>query len=559
MNIINAFLLRLVMHPARWFHKKGIDAEKLYTILYYKLIMDDRKPGTFQKIRLGDKPGVNGTTWFTIIFSFLIGVIISSVFLFPFNPFLQMAWYFSMFIFMLTLLLIGDLTQILFDSRDTYIILPKPVDSTTITVSRFMHIGIQLSKFIIPMAFTPFVCMIFIMGIWEAIMLFVHSLICSIFCIFLINGLYILMLKLAGPEKFKSIINWFQIILMIVLYGSIQIVPRLIATKQFDESSLLNAKLAFLLPPFWFASLWQVTTQFSASPLVWAGGAAALFFTFTGLGLVVKFLAPAFAAKLSLLQAATHNMNSREKGFKNRWENLVCKYCTNQGPESMGFQLATRMYKRSRELKLAIYPAIGYLLILAAMIVLQSKSIQNALLIAPAINKLNLIAYLYLLLYVPLIIVSFLHVSPQYKASVLYRISPLKQPGLIISGAVKSAWIYFGFIPFLALGLIGFVRNGLIFLPHYLLALGLHGCVLLVITFLGMLKMPFSEPWQTGADSGNTINSLLSLVALIIASALHWFVFSNHYLVCTTAVAGIAIAYMLFYRLKRVKISVANH
>src|SRR5437588_9007533 len=55
-------------------------------------------------------------------------------------------FYFSIFMVLMALTLISDFTTVLIDTRDQYILLPRPVNDRTITVSRILHISIYILR-----------------------------------------------------------------------------------------------------------------------------------------------------------------------------------------------------------------------------------------------------------------------------------------------------------------------------------------------------------------------------------------------------------------------------
>ena len=61
---------------------------------------------------------------------------------------------------MLSATLISDFTSVLIDIRDNAIILPKPVNDSTVIVARLLHIFIHICKIVVPMSLPGLVMMI---------------------------------------------------------------------------------------------------------------------------------------------------------------------------------------------------------------------------------------------------------------------------------------------------------------------------------------------------------------------------------------------------------------
>src|SRR4051794_8374786 len=120
MNIFNKALLNLVLLPSGLYRKLGIDLPKLRTIVSIKLLMDDRRPNSFQQTRRKKEKQISLATVGTMILSFLLGFIYLYAFAIGKNMITHLTIYFSMFFFMLSATLISDFTSVLIDVRDTF-------------------------------------------------------------------------------------------------------------------------------------------------------------------------------------------------------------------------------------------------------------------------------------------------------------------------------------------------------------------------------------------------------------------------------------------------------
>jgi len=126
MNPVNRFFLAILLWPAAFYRRMGVNTQQLRCILQAKLTMDDRRPSGFNNARRQkkDKP-VKLATLATMFFSALMGLF----FLFSFaigNDYVtQLSFYFSFYISVLIGSLIADFTSVLIDVRDNMIILPK--------------------------------------------------------------------------------------------------------------------------------------------------------------------------------------------------------------------------------------------------------------------------------------------------------------------------------------------------------------------------------------------------------------------------------------------------
>ena len=229
MNPVNKVFLKLVLLPSFLYKRMGVNMTQLNSILNTKLIIDDRRPNTIQQTRTRNKGGqVSMATLGTMLMSGIIGLVYLFAFSIGSNLVTSLTIYFSMFFFMLSATLISDFTSVLIDVRDTFIILPKPVDDRTLLVSRLLHILIHISKIVLPMSLAGMVYIIMNVNIPAALSFLLMVLFTTAFAILFINAVYIGILKITTPQKFQSVISYIQIIFAIVIYASYQVFPRII-------------------------------------------------------------------------------------------------------------------------------------------------------------------------------------------------------------------------------------------------------------------------------------------------------------------------------------------
>ncbi|MDE3253751.1 MAG: hypothetical protein KGO92_13170, partial [Bacteroidota bacterium] len=254
MNWINRFFLAILLIPKGFYRKLGIDLNQLQSILTYKLLMDDRRPNSIHQTqkRKQEKP-IRLATLGTMLYSMIIGIFFLVGFVLGKDEATKFTIYYSMYLFMLISILIADFTSVLIDVRDNLIILPKPINDKTFVLARLLHIVIHVSKMVIPMTLPGLILIMVQYGIKGVLPFLLLVPFITLLTIFLINAIYILILKLTTPEKFKTIISYFQIFFGIFIYASYQLVPRLVDKSVLTGYSIHSLSFAWLLPPFWFA------------------------------------------------------------------------------------------------------------------------------------------------------------------------------------------------------------------------------------------------------------------------------------------------------------------
>jgi ABC-2 type transport system permease protein len=211
MNIINKFFLSILLLPSGLYRRMGVSVPHLKAILTAKLIMDDRRPNSIHNTQQKkQKKPIRFATIGTMIFTAILGCVFLVSFAVGNDYLTHLTIYFSFYIFMLASTLISDFTSVLIDVRDNMIILPKPINDKTFVLARLLHIVIHVSKLILPMTLPGMILMGIREGATGLIPFIFLILAATLFTIFLINALYIFILKITTPEKFKNIISYFQ-------------------------------------------------------------------------------------------------------------------------------------------------------------------------------------------------------------------------------------------------------------------------------------------------------------------------------------------------------------
>jgi hypothetical protein len=362
MNIINKGFLKLVLWPGRAYTRMGINPDQLKWILVTKLTIDDRRPNTIQQTqrKKKEKP-INAATVGTIVMSLLLGFIYLMAFGIGQDVITKLTLYFSFFFFMLSSSLISDFTSVLIDVRDTYIILPRPVNDRTIVAARTLHILIHISKLVVPMCTPGLVTVIIMYGAWGGFCFLLMVMMLTLFTIFFINALYILILKITTPQKFQAIISYVQIVFAIVLYASFQILPRLMGNLEGISFSTGNNPLFLLFPSYWFAAGFSTFLNFKAVALEWLAAATSLLLPIASLFMVIKYLAPNFNNKLALINSVSPESAKPEFGkakVQSSYSEVLSRILTKSGTERMGFLFTFKMSARSRDFRLKVYPTL---------------------------------------------------------------------------------------------------------------------------------------------------------------------------------------------------------
>jgi hypothetical protein len=554
MNILNKWLLKVILMPAGLYTKWGINSVMLHSILRHKLLMDDRQPNTL-KINFNPEADeeINNATLFTIVFSFVLGLLFLISFFIGINLLLQGLIFYSIFIVMLSLAVIVDFSKILLDDKDNYIILPKPVNDRTFIASRLLHILIHLSKLAIPMALPSVVLVLVKYGVWQGVVFTILTIAAILFSIFLINAFYLGILRFTHPERFKNIISYIQIGLVIGVYGGYQILPHIISESLIEALNISGNGWFLLYPPYWFASAWALFTEGLFTYPVLIGAIFSIGIPIIGMLLVLKYFGPSFNRKLASIHGSGGSVKKSEKTGKKSVSivGFFSKWLTQPGEERMGFEFTWKMMLRSRDFKLLVYPSLGYLIVIMVVSLFTEKNLSFQ---SFGIESFNSIILLYGLLLIILTCLSAFHMSPLYKAGWIYKMSPTNQPGKIIQGSIKAIIAQFMIIPMGFIAAFGFYINGFSFLEPLFASVSLQFLTIYLLYSISGYRFPFSFPQTKAGGELGLVMTLYGLLSIIIVVLIHYFCAKVPYALWGAGLLGLAATYVLQRKLLRIKL-----
>lgn len=546
MNIINKLFLKLALLPAPLYRSTGVDIAQLQTILATKLTMDDRRPNTFHQTskRKKDTP-ISFATVGTMLMSALLGIFYLSAFFLGNSMVTQLTFYFSFFFFMLAATMVSDFTSVLIDVRDTFIILPKPVSDRTFVAARLLHIFIHISKLVLPMVLPGLVYTAVLYGFSGCLYLLLMVILLTLFTIFFINALYLLILKVTTPQKFQAIISYVQIGFAILIYGSYQVVPRLLGPLGNIQINLAEKSYSAFIPPFWFASGWTTFYNLTATTPEFIGCICSIIIPIASLIIVIKYLAPSFNQKLAMISASSKEETKERKVVTERKNKegistKLSRLLTKSPAEQTGFLFTWKMTSRSRDFKLKVYPAIGYFAVYALIMLLNKKTVD----VSDVVNqnstgKFIVITALYFSSLIVIMAISQITYSEKHKAGWLYFVPPVQKPGEVISGSIKAAMAKF-FAPVAVLFfLAGVVFVGAQVIPNVLLGTLNIVLIVSVIAYVSHRQLPFSKPQSNNEKVGSFIKGIVMLACTLVIGTLHYLIYEFIYVIILFALISI--------------------
>jgi hypothetical protein len=521
---MNKLLLNLVMLFAPIWSSMGADTDQLRAILHTRLLLDDRKPvaiGMRQNKQKKDRS--QGTLMSSIIFLAMGGVYMFPILGIP-DVMLALSFYFLLLLVALTFMLITDFSSVLFDARDKYIIFPRPVTDRTIVLSRMLHVFIYLLRIILPLSLPGWIASGVEYG-WPSAVLFPFIVILLVFiALFIVNSVYLLVLRLTKPEKFKDIINYFQVITSLLFFASVYLLPRLF--KNGDEQ--LNVHLADFqwlrfLPSYWLASCWSWLGFHSAIPGVLYYSLLAVIFPFVCLYALITWLSPQFSRRIAGIDAvdtAEQLPGVRRKKPSTFYKRLAYLLNKSDGAKA-GFMIAWLQTSRSRAFRMKVYPAFGFIPIYFIYMLTMGRTT-----ISQAIHTMGdhprYLIILYMCSFAMVSALTYVGISDQYKASWVYYSTPLSTPGHIMAGAFKAIWVKY-FLPFFtAIAIFTLCIWGYHTIIDILLALVNVSLVAACIARISFRHLPFSIAEQLKQGGGRIFKSMIVMIVPVALGGGHY-------------------------------------
>ncbi len=535
--------------------RTGVDTIQLNEILRVKLMMDNRRPKAIFATRKNAKNGGQQSPWVISLFTILMGVFIGLVLFLNGMPYVGETYYFIIFMVLMSLTLISDFTTVLIDTRDQFILLPRPVNDRTIAVSRILHISIYVLRLALLQGLPALVIVGFVDGIMAVPIFFIQILEATFLSIFMVNIIYLLLMKSVSPQKFKDIISYFQIGFSVLIFAAYYLVPRLINVSVLGNVNLLTHWWAYLLPPVWIAALNELLIHSSRSGVI-TSVLAIIGITVPVLGLwfVAKVLAPGFNRRLSVIATSDGNSNPSTPIKKAGKFSLIEKLSNLISPdpvENAGFRITWKLAARTREFKMKVYPAFAYVPIYFLYFALNGKGDS----ISDRWDKLQMghtyVFLIYLSTFILSAVLMNISMSEKYRSAWVYYALPVSEPGKILSGMYKAI-ITLYFFPYCLVLSIAIVViwgpqaiNDIIF--AFLISM-IYGILMALFMVKGL---PFSKPVVVKQGGGKMITSLMILAFMGGIGFGHYFLMRWEMVIWICIIPALLINWIIFRQYKK--------
>jgi hypothetical protein len=514
------FILKILDGCKGLFRLMKVDYEKFRILMWVKLTIDNRQEKSVAQ-RTGKKEISQSMRTVMLIYAFM-GIFIGLVLLGIQSVFVSMVFVFAAIMVMTAVALISDFSSVLLDTTDNAILLPRPIDSRTLGVSRIFHIVVYLLMITLSLSLFTIILGTIRLGPLFTVSFILALILSVLFIVFLSNVFYFLLLKLSGEEQLRDIILYFQIFMAALAMGSYQLLPRLVRMEAMRNFTIPIEWWTYLVPPAWMAALvdMSVTGKWGGSKLIMF--LIGFFISLLSAYVVIKFLAPGFSQAIARLGiAGSADGQLEESAGKPGWMGQLARLFTSSAEERGSFQFFWRIMSRDRKFKLKTYPVFGYMMIIAAvMTFLGDDDMMESIVSLPSTQKYLIFLYIGCIL-LPSVL-SAQRFSDQYEAAWIYHTLPFSSPGHILMGSLKAALVKFGFSILSFLGLLVILIWGFHTLDDILLAAANMMLNSLLVAFLIRGDLPFSTKYGPAKDAHKGLIGFALFLIPLTLGLIHW-------------------------------------
>jgi hypothetical protein len=481
----------------------GVDITHFWALLDVKLKIDFRRPpNSFQS---GGKKQTLIKQLF--IYAFLGLMIVLSLYRIN-DLMLQLSVFFGFLIVFEGTILLTEFTSVLFDENENQILLPRPVSSRTLLAVRLVHVLVYMSNIAFALSI-PFAVYLAINQGLLAIAFIIGVLLCAWFTLILAVGFYMSLSKFVSAQRFKDVLNYFQIGLAVIIMASYQLVPHYMEDANVGSFMFKEVWWAYLLPSVWFAGFTQLISG--------VGGPMTIGLTLITIGaivigsfLLIRALSSGFTAILSESGTGTQKaVKSVEVKSEKGWKSKVLSFLCISDVEKAGWRLTMQHVKSDRKLKQQVYPMFAYSII---MIVAFIRPDFNDL--PGFVNELaSSSKYLMFLVagFFGTIGISVIPYTDTPKAAWIYDMAATDKKYHIQSGAIKAMLFTF-YLPLQVLYLIPIIWIwDLHVVPFVILGAGLITVLSIFLVRIQKNALPFSQAREMVNKGEQTLRMFLGM------------------------------------------------
>ncbi|OAV42791.1 hypothetical protein [Lewinella sp. 4G2] len=505
--------------------RAGADPRAVKLIVATKLKVSDRVPKGMNYGARKKKPS-KWMEFFSYFMMALIGlVVVVLLFKFDHQP-TALGIGYSVIGIYLCMMLVLELSDSIFDTRDVSVLLSRPISDFTFALSRGLFVFAYAAKMMLSMALPPFICLAFIAPLQLPIFFLATTAITVISTVGILSFYQFLLRKLS-TATLKKVLSTTQM-LFSGFFIMIYLGPQL--ASGIDDSyygiRLVGETAGFIFPSFWIGAWHDL-----------GAGATTLSYVQAGLGLATVILASVvyrsqaqgYAAGLLKLGSSGSAVQETEPDGdtpvntqtdtgprKPSLGDRLAVLFTRPGIERASYKFHWAMMLRARSFKNKVYPTL-----LFAPFFVVFFMIRDGFSGGDGIFGSSLLFGLYYMMMTVITPLGQARIAEKPSAAWVWQVHPLPNRGPVAYGQYMASLSQFYLPTFLITLPLFLYQGGLGFFPDVLLAMALS---IVAGALFQMLErtLPFSR-----AIDNNRMSNIGAVIAVFLFAGLAGF---GHYL-----------------------------
>lgn len=504
--------------------KSKIEFAQIEAIIETKLLIDKRRVRSFNNYSSDKK---SYSDYLAIFIYFMIGLMMTLMLLIFKQIHVGLSIYFTVFIFYIVFTLISDFSEVLFDVRDNYLILPTPISAQTLIYAKLLHLIIFLIKLYLPYLIPAIIFMGIKFGVIGVLLFIFQSFLCLIMSTLVVKISYLAFFKLFDPSGFKDLINYFQIAITILMLSAYYVGSTIFETIDAVDFNLADNWFSALSPGVWIAGLsrWLIDGIVDHYTFITCG--LAIIIPSICFVLISRIFTKGYLNKLMLLNVSNKVKEVEfRKNEKTTLGKKLSKFFKWDNYELAGFEFSLAITGRNRTFKQRTYPLFGFIPAYLFYFMMDNEDFETLSEKFTGIQESRydiMIGYAILYLFaLPLFHTRF---SNQHKNAEIFKALPIKKPGKFIRGNLNAIIFKFG-IPSVIISSIAIFWIWDWSRWPTIITLIINGFITAVIINVWSLKtFPFSDSWENYSKGSNSVLTIFMMLILGILGLIHYFLF----------------------------------
>ncbi|PPK87808.1 hypothetical protein CLV84_0761 [Neolewinella xylanilytica] len=365
---MNRLLLWSVARLAPVWQRLGADPRALRLILASKMKIGDRS------LKMMGQTRGKSSDYTILIYCllFIFGSILVFLYLAIDDKATAVGMIFTFISVYLGFMLVTEMTDTLFDTRDLTLLYSRPVTDATLSLSRGLYVYLFASKFVLPLTIPLGLALLYL----APLLVPVYALLCVLLTVIVVSmtlGLYLTLLRRMSPDRLRRVMGYLQVVLttlFIVLYQLPNLINLTDSGDGVFDLRIVGTAWGFCWPGFWLGGVWDSVTYFGARPLSLVQGLLGIGAAAVGVRYYVS-QGSNYGSQLMGVRIAGSEPadDSPEKNltpvFFARYRNWWGRLTTRTGPERGSYRFNAALMTRDFNYKQQVYPGLLIPLLIA--------------------------------------------------------------------------------------------------------------------------------------------------------------------------------------------------